>query len=425
MVVLWAQGPGTGISKDTRACSADIVDGVWEFMMKYFPVAEAENDCFNRACACGLQARVKLKGKLEDISFDGQRGELVEGSSHNFGLHCVYAAGESELRKRMVGSLTQQDIEAIICNKLGNMTTYDVFMEYNSALWTSNITKFVRPLEANGVEYYALKWDTYISIFVHPPLSTIVHEVVGYQSSAPDELIRNAQRSDTRFTFKYLDGGKGAPRVTPGVMAALWVSRASTDLDRDELYFRQVFDLTDENFERITKKDVNGDMLEILEVQMSKIAYTKYRLVRPVSAMDGKYSVHWWETYNNNVHTQYMTSPTCGWDLLGDNHNGFDWIDTRFDTGRIVKNLARVDYPYFCKNKGTGDITCFLCTPFGYQIQTDGSYEDPPTYYIYSDQDLCASYEEFCYYELSWGNSGLVIIFVVLVYCPLSKIVVN
>jgi len=422
-MVLHAQGPGGGISKDTRACSEGIIDGVWEFMMKYFPVSEADNDCLDRQCTCGVQARAKLIARAEDINFTGH--SLSDDSDYNFGLHCVYAAGEYGERVKMAGTLSQLDLEAIICNKLGHMTTYDVFMEYNSALWTSNITEFVLPLEANGEEYYALKWDDKISIFVHPPLSTIVLEVVGYQSTAPYLILRHAETSDKRFTFRWLDGSTKAPLVAPGVMAALWVSRASTNLDRDEKWFKDIFEIGPEHFTRIRGKDANGNLVEIMEIQMAEIAYTKYRLVQPINVTNGTYSVHWWENYQNNVHNQYMTSPTCGWDLLGDNHNGFDWVDNDFDTGTIVKNLAEAGYPYFCKNKGNGEITCFLCTPFGYQIQTDGQYEDPPIYYTYSDEDLCASYEEFCYYELSWGNTTLVIIIVILVYCPFSKIVVN
>merc|ERR1719419_544163 len=139
-------------------------------------------------------------------------------------------------------------------------------------------------------------------------------------------------------------------------MTALWVSRASTDISRDETYFKTVFGLSSSNF--------------------------------------GTYSVSWWENYQNGVNSKYMTKASCGWPLTGDNHNAFDW-QFGFDGKNMVAGMKELGLPYFCKTGQRGGSMCYLTTPYGYQIQLDGTYSNPPTYYSYPGS-LCATYQEYC-----------------------------
>jgi len=409
LVVALAQAPGRGVSKDTRACSAGIIDDVYNFMMKYFPVEEADDDCLERKCTCGSEARVSLLTNTSRSEVERRRkpaGKLRRkqfGESSDiqgFGLHCVYAAGKGGARATQSGSMSQEELENIISGKLGSMSTYDVFMEYNTGLYTSDISSFVAALDSDSVEYYTINWGTkdgnFLSVLVHPPESTIVHEVIGPASSAPHGLLKRAvKQTGTRFSFNYLGGLKGAPPTSTGTMSALWVSRASTNITRDEIYFKDIFGLSDTNFEKSFGTDPLGNSYDQVEIQMSDMASTKYRLVQPADTSSGTYSVGWWESYNNAVHDQYMTSPTCGWDILGDNHNAFDWTTGGFDQRTIMANMASAGYPYFCKDAGSGQTHCYCYTPFGYQIQLDGTYSSPPTYYSYPSQ-LCATYLEYC-----------------------------
>lgn len=176
-------------------------------------------------------------------------------------------------------------------------------------------------------------------------------------------------------------------------MSALFVSRATTDIARDQKYFETVFGLSADNFVTYSGTDPNGESYKALEVQMSARYSTKYRLIQPVNITDGEYSVKWWEDYQNDVNAKYMKSPTCGWPLLGDNHNAFDW-QYGFDQRNFVAGMKKLNMPYFCSTGDSG-THCYVTTPYGYQVQLDGTYRDPPTYYSYS-HDLCATYEEHC-----------------------------
>jgi len=395
--IAYSQGPGKGVSKDTRACSEGVIDSTYEFMMKYFPVSEAQDDCRNRECTCGKQARVQLTGWNEknNKTATERRRQMVSG----FGLHCVYAAGDNGARAAESGSFSQEKLEEIFSDKFGDMSKYDLFMEYSTGLYTSDISSFTDLLKENNEDYLSFTWNSgsteYISVLVHPPNSQIIHEVVAPSSSAPGYLLEKALKHDgSRFSFSYLGGKVGSPEVGLDTMSALFVSRASTDIARDQKYFQTVFGLSSSNFLTYTGNDPNGNSYSVLEVQMSDQATTKYRLYQPANVNDGTYSVSWWEKYQNDVNAKYMTSPSCGWPVLGDNHNAFDW-QFGFDQSNMVTGMQELDMPYFCRVVNRGGVHCYFTTPYGYQIQLDGSYSNPPTFYSYEMQ-LCATYNEYC-----------------------------
>jgi len=398
MGLAYSQGPGKGVSKDTRACSAGVIDSTYAFMMKYFPVSEAPDDCRNRKCDCGTQARVQLdtyssKSNLTAVERRRQTG-------FGFGLHCVYAAGTDDVRAKQSGSYSQADLESIFSDKFGDMSKFDIFMDYSTGLFTSDISSFTKSLEEDSVEYLTYTWTSgsieYISVLVHPPKTTIIHEVIAESSSAPKYLLDKAQRQEgSRFSFRYLGGKVGAPELEADTMSALYVSRVSTDISRDQTYFETVFGLSSSNFNTYTGVDLNGNSYKVLEVQMSNQATTKYKLVQPADTSSGSFSVSWWENYQTDVNKDYMTSATCGWPLLGDNHNAFDWIHG-FDQKTFVEGMKELGMPYFCKTE-QNNVKCYFTTPYGYQIQLDGTYSNPPTYYDYSSEGtLCATYLEYC-----------------------------
>jgi len=397
--IVFSQGPGRGVSKDTRACSEGVIDSTYEFMTKYFPVTEAQDDCRNRKCTCGAQARVQLSSSRivranNSIAVERRR-QRVSG----FGLHCVYAAGLNDAREAQSGLSTQEELEKIFSEKFGSMNGYDLFMEYSTGLYTNDISSFSDLLKENSEDYLTFTWSSegaeYISVLVHPPNTQIIHEVVAPASTAPGYLLGKAlKHNGTRFSFQFLGGEIGAPDVEAGTMEALFVSRATTNIVRDQKYFETVFGLSSSNFVTYTGTDPNGNGYSVLEVQMSSQATTKYRLIQPANVNDGDYSVTWWEDYQNDVNLKYMTSPTCGWPLMGDNHNAFDWR-SGFDEGDIAAGMEELGMPYFCKLTPMGEVHCYVTTPYGYQIQLDGTYSNPPTFYTYST-NLCATYQEYC-----------------------------
>jgi len=392
------QGPGNGLSKDTRACSEGIIESTKRFMLKYFPVAEAPDDCPFGICACGRQARVYLRSNSRMSFFNGSVVERRRQNPGNgFGLHCVYAAGRSQVREKESGSMTQEQLEAVFVEKFGDMSKFNRFMYYGTGLYTTSIRSFTESLDADNVPYFSFKWTSgsrnYVSALVTPPNTQMMYEVIAPALSAPRSLLDRAVKQESpSFSFNYF-GEFEEPKVAAGEMSALYVSRATTDIVRDQKYFETVFGLSADNFKTYTGTDPNGESYKALEVQMSARYTTKYRLIQPVNITDGEYSIKWWENYLNGVNAQYMKSPSCGWPLFGDNHNAFDW-QYGFDQRNIVAGMKELNMPYFCASAGMG-VRCYVTTPYGYQIQLDGTYRNAPRYHSYS-HDLCATYNEYC-----------------------------
>jgi len=259
-------------------------------------------------------------------------------------------------------------------------------------LYTSDISSFVTTIKNDNVPFLTIRWSdgtgSYVSVLVHPPNTQIIIEVVGEEASAPAHILKSARNSTARFHFDE------KPQVEANVMSALWVSRASTDVARDAEYFATVFPSSTHTI--TTNTGVDGSTQKLLEVQMGTSYTTKVRLVEPADPDSDSYSVSWWENYLSDVHKKYMTSTTCGWDLMADNHNAFDWLGSTPDEGDIVEAAAGLGYSSFCKSSGFGQTHCYTNTPYGYQFQLDGTYSNAPTFYSYDSATLCATYDEYC-----------------------------
>jgi len=409
LAIASAQYAGHGISKNTYACSSAVTDTVFAFMMKYFPVEESPDDCDNRQCTCGKQGRTQLLLDSANVDYSAWESHQTErrrqppGGPSGFGLHCVYAPGKDNIRWKQSGNMTVEEIETVFMDKFKSVTDkskYLIALESNTGLYTSNLESFTNKLDDDGVKYFSLSWSSgskdYMSAFVHPG-GQIIHEVIGPASTASDTMrLKAVEHPSPRFDF----GEAGPPNVTQGYMTAMWVSHTTTDVARDASYFKSVFGLGFERVKTSSGTGPDGNSYKMAQITMSSTATTAIRLIQPADTNSGSYSVAWWEDYINSVHDQYMKSAHCGWDVLADNHLAYDWLpfQTSLDQGTIVQALSQQGYKYFCvAAKGPRDAHCYVNTPFGRQIQLDGSYSDPPsTYHTYDNTDLCATYLEYC-----------------------------
>merc|ERR1711998_221951 len=131
--VATAQSPGNGISKSTYACNNPVP--AKEFLYKYFPVGTPGDECTDDVCTCpavGSTPEWKIQqGRvyaLESTSSTSSSRRLEQGGGpgNGFGLHCVNVSNHVT-----TGGLTTSEVEAIFSNKLGDMSTYDSFMDFN------------------------------------------------------------------------------------------------------------------------------------------------------------------------------------------------------------------------------------------------------------------------------------------------------
>lgn len=413
------------ITKSTHFLSRDKTDNVYNFMMKYFNVYDTSNSCADNHCACGSQARVETTAE--------KRGQ-------EFGLHAVYAAGRDDIRYHQSGNLTIEEIEDIFQEKYGNMDTWVPEFDSNTGLWIDNINDLAGPLRDDGIPFYPLLWTDYhsnenfISVFVNPPGSQIMYEVVAHRNTAPAWLNEEAVEIETpRYIFKEFPG----ENYDPDILFAVWVSRVTTDLERDVEYYKDVFLIDSEKDLKVFySRDPLGHVVKIAQITVGPSGYRTgsgpdeestskgtgagIRLVQPMGREDvGEYSIAWWENYMLDVHRTYTKSITCGWDIIGDNHYGAEFTREEKVNGLSIlpymvnQITEKWDLPVFCRNNratrrrdapedesGEGDDwekdVCYVTVPNGWMIQIDGYWDNPPILGTYYDDDLCATFSEYC-----------------------------
>ena len=105
-------------------------------------MTDAEDSCTGDVCTCTVsgknyevqQGRVQLEESSAAAKglIPGRRLPPVAGEG--FGLHLVNCSTNIQ-----PGGMTTAEVEAKFAEKLGNMTSYDAFMDYNVALLTTNL----------------------------------------------------------------------------------------------------------------------------------------------------------------------------------------------------------------------------------------------------------------------------------------------
>ena len=69
------------------------------------------------------------------------------------------------------GGLTVSAVETQFTKKLGDMSSFDAFMDFNAQYYTSALETYIEAFEADDVPLFKTQWDyedkTWTSVFVH------------------------------------------------------------------------------------------------------------------------------------------------------------------------------------------------------------------------------------------------------------------
>merc|ERR1711990_796914 len=82
-----------------------------------------------------------------------------------------------------MGGVTVEEVEAHFNEKLGSMSTFDSFMDFNVVFATSSLQSYKSAFDRDGVKYLAGTWadssnSQYSSILVQVPGSQLILELV-------------------------------------------------------------------------------------------------------------------------------------------------------------------------------------------------------------------------------------------------------
>jgi hypothetical protein len=97
---------------------------------------------------------------------------------NGFGLHLVSVPGH-----KTSGGLTVEEVESHFTDKLGDMSKFDSFMDFNVVFATSSLQSYKSAFDRDGVKYLVGSWSDsqnsqYSSILVRVPGSQLILELV-------------------------------------------------------------------------------------------------------------------------------------------------------------------------------------------------------------------------------------------------------
>lgn len=374
--------PGCGLSKLTHSSSQPQAGKAW--MQKYFPVQVPGDECIGDICDCPATSTYKKEWNIyqgrvyttREISpSGGGRGSPGNG----FGLHLVDVPAHLT-----TGGLTNAEVEAKFTEKLGDMTKFDAFMDYNAVFATSGLQAYKDQFKADGVKYLAGTWTgpsgaEYTSIIVQVPASQLILELVQETSltyaqddpvpvkleqRVPDELlVAHAKR---------LRSSASNASSTGAYLAALGINRAASATSMAQL---EDFYVNGMGTKKTHDSSENGVTKKcfLWNGATGNLCFTS----RPDSATSGDWKVADFENMLNTVHKTLLKGhPWCQMDKWFDNHYAID--SQSLDSSAIVKYVNEKNPYHICVRSMLVSVSLStIFDPTGMGIQLDAQVGKP------------------------------------------------
>jgi len=382
-----AQYPGHGISKTTYSCNDPIP--AWNWLYKYFPVDTPGDECDNNICTCPAsgsvpswtiqQGRVYAK-QSSSVEEDEPDRRKLQQAGKGFGMHLVNVTNHLT-----TGGMSTAEVEAQFIKKLGTMSTFDSFMDFNALFYTSDLEGYATTFDTDGVPYYSVSWSsssgtTYNSIIVHVPKTQLVIELTSQQTLAlkntrrPVRYVRAAERRASERALAMAVELHASSSSSSAIITPLAVNRAvsaSTMAKLDDFYVSGMgtTKVTDES-------DSNGYAKKCYLWPGATVDVCFYQ--RDDSETRGDWKVGDFETMLNKVHTNIIVGyPLCGEDKWEDNHYAID--SQKADTSAIISYIEENDVPHLCTTSGWGTSLHYAFDPTGWGIQLDLGFSSAPS----------------------------------------------
>jgi hypothetical protein len=315
--------PGCGISKMTHAASQPISGK--KFMYKYFNVQTPGDECTNDLCDCSSEGAPNIEqGRVyttREISPSG--GGAPPGNG--FGLHLVSVPGH-----KTTGGVTVEEVEAHFNEKLGDMSKFDSFMDFNVVFATSSLQSYKSAFEKDGVKHLVGTWSdnggkAYSSIIVQVPDSQLILELV-QQTSLTLADGESAVQLEQRVPDSVLSqqesrlSGEAVTDTTSDYIVSLVVNRAASSKAMAKL---ESFYVDGMGTSKTHDVDENGASKKcfLWPGASVNVCFT----ARDDSETSTSFKVGDFEDMLNNVHKTIVEGhPECPMDRWFDNHYAID-----------------------------------------------------------------------------------------------------
>ena len=360
-----ADGTGHGISKSTYACNDPIAAAAW--LKKFLPVEEANDDCnADEVCQCDTnnnpwdieQGRVALKLETTNL-----------GISRGFGLHLVNVSARETGPALSLGS-----VEAAFAARLGNLSAFDAFMDFNVGLYTTNLRAYTDAFDRDGETYLLMSWPlagkTWYSAVFLVPGSAMVVELISSNFTAAAGL-------DVVAAAAPRLGAPPAAAAGLGYLYPIRVGRATTSLAAVDAFYAAAFPSAARVVETATRhcyKFENASTVDVCYTLHSDDA----KAPLSVAALE--------QGFRAGHDANLRNKPKCGRDKWLDFHFAYDnpaHGDAAVGDAVVAYADAAPDALYACEanprpSGPRGLILHYVVDPTGWGIQYGGPYTTAP-----------------------------------------------
>jgi len=350
-------------------------------MYKYFPVQTPGDECSGDVCECyeGEEYSWEIKqGRVYTTRQISPSGGPDPGNG--FGMHLV------DVDKHLTtGGKSTKEVEDQFTQKLGDMSKFDSFMDFNLVFSTNALQQYKDTFKADGVNFLAGTWqdgdknEEYTSILVRVPESQLILELVQKTSLSYSDDEAVPMRLEQRVPSATLSIQNDKVKITQNETASndkylvsLVVNRAAAakTMAKIEDFYVSGMGTTK------THDATQGDMTKkcfLWPGASVNICFTS----RPDSATAGDWKVGDFEDMLNTVHSTLIKDhPFCPMDRWEDNHYAIDSQKT--DNQKILKYVNENNPPHRCEANGpTGAGMHYIFDPTGWGIQLDNGIGSP------------------------------------------------
>jgi hypothetical protein len=358
--------PGCGISKMTHASSQPIAGK--EFLYKYFNVQTPGDECSNDLCDCSSEGTPNIEqGRVFATREVSPTGGPAPGNG--FGLHLVSVPGH-----KTTGGLTVEEVEAHFAEKLGDMSAFDSFMDYNVVFATSALQAYKAAFDTDGVSYLAGTWadskgQSYSSILVQVPQSQLILELVQQTSlSGVNQVLQLEQRVPDSVLAQHaskLAAQANVTDTTSDYIVSLVVNRAASKAALSKLDAFYVDGMGTSKTHDAAEAGAEKKCY-LWPGASVNVCFT----ARDDSATSTAFKVGDFEDMLNGVHkTMLEGHPFCSMDRWFDNHYAID--SQSVSSSKILAYINSQKPFHTCASGLFGSSLSVVYDPTGLGIQMD------------------------------------------------------
>jgi hypothetical protein len=384
-----SQSVGNGVSKSTYATSDPIP--AKEFMMKYFPTCTPGDECTNDICDCpagtgGDTEWYIQQGRVWITTYGSCSGGPSAGNG--FGVHMVNLTNH-----KWTGGMSTEEVEGYFKEKMGDMTKFDSFMDYNTMWFTSGLSTYASTFKADGVPYLTTTWtynsQTFTSLFVYVRdwssagawQTQVVLELFNYGTldanlTSPGQVhMPHARASPDLLDTLLAEQANRTKAGQPDTGDVIYIHRVNRAASRTAMDKLEAFYVTGLGQTMSSHTGSSSEGAETKCFRWSGATVDVCYQWRADTETAGDFKVSKFEDMLNTVHTNLLKGqPLCGVDKWFDNHYAIDSMSLSGSTFVTYVN-DNPDAFYYCSSAmgpgASGYTLHYLFDPCGWGVQLD------------------------------------------------------